>query len=188
MIHNLRIVNTFFKHKPIHLTTWESPINTQNITDAKTNTPRRNPYRNQIDYILVRNNVNTRTLDAKASISKVTKSDHKPVIAKIIIKWKYQPMKKNTNKRFNVTNFDRIEIRNDYKNEIVASLTNVNNQPVDNQFKWDNIVRTLKQAASNTIGFISKPKQHGNIEIQQLSNLQRKIQLQMQSYPNNDPA
>ena len=55
VMNNLKITNTFFKHKPIHLTTWQSPAPYVNITDCKTNTPRSNPFRNQIDYILVRN-------------------------------------------------------------------------------------------------------------------------------------
>ena len=55
-IYNLKLTNTFFKHKPIHLTTWQSSAPYLNITDCKTNTPRRRLFRNQIDYILVRNN------------------------------------------------------------------------------------------------------------------------------------
>jgi len=54
-LHNLRITNTFFKHKPIHQTTWTSPTQYKNVVDdSKTKQPRRNPYRNQIDYILVK--------------------------------------------------------------------------------------------------------------------------------------
>ena len=50
VMNNLKITNTFFKHKPIHLTTWQPPAPYVNITDYKTNTSRRNPFRNQIDY------------------------------------------------------------------------------------------------------------------------------------------
>ena len=45
-INNLKLVNTFFKHKPTHITTWTSPETPRGS--------RRNSYRNQIDYILVR--------------------------------------------------------------------------------------------------------------------------------------
>ena len=38
-IYNLTITNTFFKHKPIHLTTWQSPAPYLNITDYKTKKP-----------------------------------------------------------------------------------------------------------------------------------------------------
>ena len=109
--HNLHITNTFFKHKPIHLTTWQSPAPYVNITDCKTNTPRRNPFRNQIDYILVRNNRNTKVFDSKATISTTTNSNHKPVIAKIMIKWKYQSKTKSSKKRFNIHYMENQNIR-----------------------------------------------------------------------------
>ena len=90
VMNNLKITNTFPKHRPIHLTTWQSPSPYVNITNCKMNTLRRNPFRNQIDYILVRNNTNAKVFDSKATISTTTNSDHNSVIAKIMIKWKYQ--------------------------------------------------------------------------------------------------
>lgn len=63
---------------------------------------KKNPHQNQIDYILARNNTNTNIFDSKASVSTTAKSDHKPVIAKIMIKWNFHPKPKNTNKRFNI--------------------------------------------------------------------------------------
>ena len=74
VMNNLKITNTFFKHKPIHLTTWQSPAPYVNITDCKTNTLRRNPSRNQIDYVLVRNNTKTKAFDSKATISTTVES------------------------------------------------------------------------------------------------------------------
>ena len=100
-IYNLKITNTFFKHKPIHLTAWQSPDPYLNITDCKTNTPRRSPFRNQIDYILVRSNTNAKVFDSKATILTTANSD-KPVIAKIVTKWKYQSKTKSWKKRFNI--------------------------------------------------------------------------------------
>ena len=186
MLHKLKITNTFFKHKAIHLTTWESPVNVTNINDSKTNTPRRNPYRNQIDYILVKNNSNSRTLDSKATISKSTKSDHKPVIAKIIINWRYYlNPKTTTNRHFNVMNFDCVRTRDEYKNEInelVVKNGNNNIQPAEgNQAKWSRISDTLKQAATNTIGYVQKTGKVINTELQELSKLQRDLQLRIQS-------
>ena len=64
------------------------------ITDLQTNTPRRNSFRNQIGYILVRNIANTKVSDSKATISTTTKSDHEPVIA--VILRKYQKLKAPT--------------------------------------------------------------------------------------------
>ena len=77
-LHNLLITNTIFKHKPSHQTTWISPL--------PPTFPRKNPYRNQIDYILLRKNVNSKIFDSRSFNSNFTRSDHKPVTAKIQIK------------------------------------------------------------------------------------------------------
>ena len=57
-LHNLLITNTIFKHKPSHQTTWISPL--------PPTFPRKNPYRNQIDYILLRKNVNSKIFDSRS--------------------------------------------------------------------------------------------------------------------------
>ena len=116
VMNNLKITDTFFKHKSIHLTTWQSPAQYINIIDCKTNTLRRNPFKKQIDYILVRNNTNTKVFDSKATISTTTNSDHKSVIAKIMIKWKYQSKTRSSNKRFNIYYMKNKNIRNSYQN------------------------------------------------------------------------
>ena len=101
-IYNFKIKNTLFKHKPIHLTTWQSPAPYLNITDCKTNTSRRSPFRNQINYILVSHNTNAKVFDSKATTLTTTNSDHKSVITKIMIKWKYESKNKRWKKRFNI--------------------------------------------------------------------------------------
>ena len=118
IIYNLKLTNTFFKHKPIHLTTWQSPAPYLNITDCKTNTPRRSPFRNQIDYILVRNNTTAKVFGSKATILTTTNSDHKPVIAKIMVKWKYQSKAKSWKKRFNIYYMKNQNIRSSYQKQI----------------------------------------------------------------------
>ena len=78
---NLLITNTIFKHKRSHQTTWISPL--------PPTFPRKNPYRNQIDYILLRKNMNSEIFDSRSCNSNFTRCDQKPVIAKIQIKWTY---------------------------------------------------------------------------------------------------
>ena len=87
-LHNLPITNTFFKHNPTHQTTWTSPAPYKNINDSKTKSLRKNPYRNQTGYILVRNCETIKITDSKSTISKITMSDYKPVIMKTIIVFK----------------------------------------------------------------------------------------------------
>ena len=84
---NTRQTNTFFKNKPSHLTTWESPQNIPSIIDSRTRIPRKNPYRNQIDYILVKIRKDSQVIDSVAKINFRRKSDHKPVTCKFKLKW-----------------------------------------------------------------------------------------------------
>ena len=71
-INSLKLVNTFFKQKPTHITTWTSP-----------ETPtgrRRNSHRNQINYILVRKHKFITITNAHSYRGMMTPSDHKLVI------------------------------------------------------------------------------------------------------------
>ena len=132
-IYNLKITNAFFKHKPIHLITSQSPASHVNITDCETNSPRRGPFRNQTDYIFVRNNSNTKVFDSKATILTPTNSDHKPVITKIMIKWKYQSKTKSCKKRFNMHYMKNQNNKNSYQNDIKSYLIDNHDQPSYNQ-------------------------------------------------------
>ena len=152
-LHDLRITNTFFKHRPIHTNTWQSPAPYNNRIDAKTNTPRKNPYRNQIDYVLIKNSKNVKILDSKAIITFSTKSDHKPVIAKVKMKWGYQ-RKTDTKKiqpNINVENFKNEHLRREYKIIINKKLED-KKIPQANQDIWDLTSIVLKETANNVIG------------------------------------
>ena len=113
----------FEDHKHIFQTqTYSSPVPYVNITDRKTNTPRRSPFRNQIDYILVRSNTNAKVFDSKATILTTANSDHKPAIAKIMIKWKYHSKTKSCNKRFSIYYMVNQNIRSSYQSKIESYL------------------------------------------------------------------
>ncbi len=76
---NLKILNTVFKHKMAHRTTWTS--------NQKPTPPRRNVYRNQIDYILIRSKHLSQAEDARSYGGIETSTDHKLVKASLKIKW-----------------------------------------------------------------------------------------------------
>ena len=63
------LTNTTCNHKIAHRTTWTAPerIN-QHI--SKDGTPRRNPYRNQIDYVIMKNTHRTFVTDSRSYQSK----------------------------------------------------------------------------------------------------------------------
>ena len=74
---NLKLTNTFFRHRSAHITTWESPERTQDFTDSRSGTVRKNPYRNQVDYVLIKNRQDIRVTDSRSYGGINTKSDHK---------------------------------------------------------------------------------------------------------------
>ena len=96
---NLKLTNTFFKHKPAHITTWESPERKSDFIDSKSRTTRRNPYRNQVDYVLIKNRRDIKITNSRSYGGIKTKTDHKLVIANIQMKWPYSKNVKNKNER-----------------------------------------------------------------------------------------
>ena len=150
-MNNLKITNTFFKHKPAHTSTWQCPQRKSGTIDSNSQTPRRNPYRNQIDYILVRNSNNIQVHDSRSYGGFTCNSDHKPVIAKINLKWKTvtkpKPSKKINSAEINKSKETILE----YQNLVRTKLANSKAQNI--QEKWDNIVRCTRQAAVAVVGF-----------------------------------
>ena len=56
--HDMTLTNTVFNYKICHRTTWTAPGEIIDHNHHNGN-PRRNPYRNQIDYALIKNNIQT---------------------------------------------------------------------------------------------------------------------------------
>ena len=108
-INNLKLVNAFFKHKPTHATIWTSPE-----TPTKS---RRNSYRNQIDYILVRKQKGIRMTNTHSYGGMMTPSDHKFVMMSrkmpFLLRMKYKA-------QVNLDNLNNRVIADQYKNELDA--------------------------------------------------------------------
>ena len=100
-LYNLLSTNTTFEHRPSHKTTWISPL--------PPTFPRKNLYRNQIDYILSRKNMNSKIFDSRSFNSNIARPDYKSVIAKIQIKWTYMKNATGT-KSFNLSNLQNTQI------------------------------------------------------------------------------
>lgn len=96
--HDLFLTNTIFKHNLAHQTTWTAPErkDTLNSFDG---TPRRNPYRNQIDYIITKCRDNMFVQDSRSYGGTTTSTDHKLVKANISFTWwKKKELKSTTSK------------------------------------------------------------------------------------------
>ena len=154
-LHDLKLTNTFFKHKPAHMSTWQCPERTIQVTDSNSGTPRRNPYRNQIDFILTRNSNNTEVFDSRSYGGFSCNSDHKPVIANINIAWKYLK-KYSANKQINIQAINQNnENKLKYQNLVRTNLMNCK-KPTNIQERWNNIVESTRRAAATAVGYKTK--------------------------------
>ena len=71
-INKMKLINTFFRHKPTHITIWTSPETPRGS--------RRNSYRNQIYYVLVRKHKGIRITNVHSYGGMMTLSDLKLVM------------------------------------------------------------------------------------------------------------
>jgi hypothetical protein len=116
-----------------------------------------------------------------------TKSDHKPVIANINIKWKYNKHQKPQQRKINYKLFHDPNYRNNC-NDTVTRLLRESSEPSTNQDKWTNIVNITKKAAIETLGYIPKERKHQNQEIKELSEKQKKLHLDYNSINDSENA
>ena len=169
----LKLTNTFFKHRPAHTTTWQCPQRRQEIIDANSGTIRRNPYRNQIDYILTRKSNNLKILDSRSYGGFACNSDHKPVIAKVQLKWKTNIQKKPTT-RINSQEINKTkESLKQYQEQVRQNMKQ--NKPSNIQEKWDSIKQSTMDAAIKVTGYKQKQKYTPNKRIQELSAKQKQL-------------
>ena len=80
----LILTNTLFQHKKSHRTTWTAPF--RNFI-TRTGEERRNPVRNQIDYIITRKQHRGFVTDSRSYGGIRTNTDHKLVKASFRVEW-----------------------------------------------------------------------------------------------------
>ena len=85
-INNLKLLNTFFKHKPTHIAAWTLPETLKGS--------RRNSYKKQINYIRVRKHKGITITNAHSYGGMMTTSDLKLVMMSCKMKWLFLPRMK----------------------------------------------------------------------------------------------
>ena len=91
----LHITNTFFDHKMAHRTTWICPGRVQDHKDKYGNI-RRNPYINQIDYIMTKTKYKTLLTDSRSYAGFKISTVHRLVKASFGLEWyKMKPKKRH---------------------------------------------------------------------------------------------
>ena len=180
--HELVLTNTTFEHKMTHRTTWTGPTK----QDSK-------PVRNQIDYmyILVRIKHRQFVHDSRSYGGTDTYSDHKMVIAKLVINW-YVQRKKGTGKilKYNVNKFNDTEIKNKYKEAVKENIAiqDKKNENYSEQEQWNVIVEACHKASEEVIGIDRKNKSKrivDNEEITKLSEKQKLLRMKIDNEKNS---
>ena len=178
--HQLQLTNTMCKHKPAHITTWECPQRKEKHMDAKSNTIRRNPYRNQIDFILIKIKQNITVFDSRSYGGMRTNSDHKQVVCKLAIKWPYSNKQTKKPRRINLSLLKNPDYSMRYKAEIENKMSQQQSH-ITNQQRWTNIINITKNAAIETLGYLDPMRKSNNAEIRILSLRQRTLRLELNS-------
>ena len=184
-INNLYLTNTHFCHKMAHRVTWIAPesIQGRNHYDG---TPRRNPYRNQIDYILTRNADKMLITDSRSYSGFETDTDHRMVIADIRMEWWRKETKRDISERINFEQDNNFQKINEYQRKIRETLVlnNSNNNP---DKMWKNISEACIISAKETYGLIkNKRRKHQDVELEELSLKQKKLKQNIDSTRNKE--
>ena len=155
---DLYLTNTRFQHKMSRRTTWTAPYRSLKMPNGET---RRNPIRNQIDYILINQKYLQFVLNSRSYNQLSTSTDHNIVIMNLDLKLsKLNKPKKDLTPKTNIELFKKQEYIKKYLQEEVINLRNAPDKqtPVNPDEKWSKMVDTCKEAGVNVLGVREKHK------------------------------
>jgi hypothetical protein len=171
---DLILTNTKFKHKLAHITTWQAPE--QPTAIHHDGTPKRNPTRNQIDYIIVRIKDMQRIKDSRAHSNMNTRTDHRIVIAEIMDIPIKTFKKTKSQKKYDFDKLKSEDHRERYKEAQRQYINECDDTPTV-QGKWDNIVKCCHKASEEVLGFRKNGSRNSvNPRVIELSGLQKELQ------------
>lgn len=178
---NLVLTNTLFDHKMAHRTTWVCP---ERIDEHRNwdGTIRRNPYRNQIDYILVRKTTRRYVTDSRSYSGISKNTDHYLVKMTMKLLWYERNLNKGNNNKLEKLDKNRFKdenVRKQYQEEVKNRLVDLEDKKP--QEIWDNITKICIEAAVNSAGIKKNGKKSQNSELIKLSSEQKKIKLDINS-------
>ena len=172
---DLVLTNTLLPHKLAHRTTWKSleRINPHLTHDGTT---RRNPYRNQIDYIIIKNMHKVLIKNSRSYGGISIQTDYKFVKATLKLDWYRMKQQKIKSVTYNIEKLKDPDIRNTYSVELNKKLASYEHQNEKPTISWNRIAIACKETAKHVLGL--KHNQHKtstSIEIRELSSQQKKL-------------
>ena len=172
--HDLFLTNTKFRHKMAHRTTWTAPF--RNFV-TKNGEQRRNPIRNQIDYILINNQYLRFVTDSRSHGGIDTETDHKLVRMSVRLDM-YKLNNKNMKAppKIKTENFGYRDLRSNYAKKTEELLQKSEKEVKNNTDKWNQIVDICQEAAKETLGVKEKTKKPNFLEDEEIKVLSTKRQ------------
>lgn len=177
MQNELYLTNTHFKHKMCHRTTWTAPEKKKAVKHQD-GTIRRNPYRNQIDYIVIKKESLKFVKNSRSYGGISVNTDHKLVKTEIEFEWWKMPKRKGKRKeRINIESLQHPVVQEVYQKELWSKIDelDVEEQDVCPQMKWNQITKVLKETAKNVLGTKHPLRRYQSKKVQELSEKQKKI-------------
>ena len=159
----LCITNTFFDHKLCHRSTWIAPM--RNFT-THNGTERRNPIRNQIDFIIVQSEFKHLVRNSRSYGGINTSTDHKMVMM-IIELDDHKLVRKHPRiePKVDISGFNDEEKKTKYKD----ATKDINAEGINPQERWKKIVENCKQAGKEILGKRTSHKRESDPILQELS-------------------
>ena len=182
---SLVLTNTLFPHKLAHRTTWTCSERIQPHNSSTDGTPHRNPYRNQIDYIITKQIHQKLITDSRSYSGISTSTDHKLVKAQIKLQWWKMSKQRTKTERIDVEKFKELGIIESYKSALNVTLDSATTDDADPKHAWTRIGKICIETGISTLGkkttsrrILSTP------EIMNLSKKQKKLKHDMDSSRN----
>ena len=184
---DMLLTNTSFPHKLSHRTTWTCP---ERRSESKHHdgSIRRNPYRNQIDYVLIKNDHRRLIQDSRSYSGTETSSDHKIVITKIKLDWWKIKGTNTMRNKIDIAKFNEVQKITEYKQAICTKIeeSEIGNEDQSTDEKWNTIVNICKEVGTTVLGRRKRKNRYDDCEIQNLSKSQKQIKLQIESTQNKE--
>lgn len=177
---NMCITNTLFKHKLAHTTTWTTTNKNKKSWNGE---PRKNPIRNQIDFILVKRMYRPIVTNSRSYAGTECNSDHRIVITTLNMKLHLLTKEKQAQKqKYDPTKLNNMENKRKFAEEICTNFADkqTNYHELNTNEKYNTIIQTIKSAAQSTIPKDKNRRGTNDPDIQELSDKQKQTRILIQ--------
>ena len=176
------LTNTISDHKKCHRITWIAPYRNFTTWDGE---ERRNPVRNQVDYIIIRNE-HRFTTDSRSFGGITTDTDHKLVKMDMHLEWyKLKGSIRGKEHKIDVRGFSDENKRVLYEKNVEKNMATVS-QTEAGQEKWNNICKITKEVGTKIMGTKKLRKKHNDTTMETLSKKHHKIKNDIEACTDNN--